>query len=125
MRKILIADDDEAICSLLHALLTEAGFQVTLTHDGAEALEVLKREEGWVLFLDLIMPKTDGHAVLRQLQANPLLLSDTKVILMSSSDHLAREAQRWPGQVVAQVLPKPFDLERVLALARQLSVHVP
>ncbi len=118
MRKILIADDDDTICTLLEALLTEEGFQVTLTHDGSEALGVLKREGGWVLFLDLFMPQIDGHEVLRQLQQDPTLLDGNQVILMSSSEYLAREAHRWPRQVVGQVLPKPFDLDQVLALVR-------
>jgi CheY-like chemotaxis protein len=124
MRKILVADDDDAICTLLHDLLSEEGFQVTLAHDGDEALDVLSREGGWVVFLDLVMPRLDGGAVLRQLQQRPALLHNNRVIVMSSNERLQIESRHWPRQVVAGVLPKPFALDDVLELARALCPEV-
>jgi CheY-like chemotaxis protein len=125
MRKILVAEGDHDICTLLQALLTDEGFQVTLAHNGAKALEMLKREGGWVLFLDPMMPQITGQEVLLQVQQHPTLLAGTRVMVMSSSWQLTVEATTWPRHVVADVLPKPFELEHVLALARQLTVQVP
>jgi two-component system, cell cycle response regulator DivK len=124
MRKILVVDDDDAIRLLLHDLLSEEGFQVTLAHDGAEALDVLSRGGGWVVFLDLVMPRLDGGAVLSQLQQRPALLHSTRVIVMSSNERLQIESRHWPREVVAGVLPKPFELDHVLDLARSLSLEV-
>ena len=124
LRKILVADDDDAVCTLLHDLLTDEGFQVTLAHDGAETLDVLAREGGWVIFLDLVMPRLDGAAVLSQLQQQPALLHHNKVIVMSSSEHLQIESRHWPREVVAGVLPKPFELDQVLDLVRRLSPEI-
>src|ERR1051326_3984371 len=80
MNKILVADDDEDICTLLHALLTDEGFQVTLAHTGAETLDVLKREGGWLIFLDLMMPQITGQEVLQQLHHAPALLDHNTVV---------------------------------------------
>jgi CheY-like chemotaxis protein len=121
MSKVLIADDDEAIGTLLSTLLTEEGYQVTLTHDGAEALEALKREGGWVILLDLMMPKIDGYEVLRQLQRDSALLDGNKVIVMSANWRLASDRLNSLSQVVADVLPKPFELQHVLTLVKRLS----
>ena len=121
MSKILVADDDEDICTLLHTLLTDEGFQVTVTHTGADTLDVLKREGGWLLFLDLLMPQITGVEVLQQLQHAPALFDHNQVVVMSSSWRHITEVCTEHRQIVAAVLPKPFELDQVLALARQLT----
>lgn len=124
MSKVLIVDDDDAIGSLLSALLTEEGYQVVRAQNGAEALKVLQREGGWVILLDLMMPLIDGYEVLRQLQQHPALLDGNQIIVMSASGRLASEGQNWPSQMVADVLPNPFSLDQVLTLVKRLAAAV-
>jgi DNA-binding response OmpR family regulator len=124
-KKVLIADDDDAIGTLLRAFLTTEGYYVTIVHDGTQTLEALKREGGWVILLDLMMPKIDGLEVLRQLRHDPTLLDGNLVIVMSASWRLSSAVQEWSDQVVAEVLPKPFDLDHVLALVSRLAARIP
>jgi CheY-like chemotaxis protein len=70
-----------------------------------------------------MMPKIDGLEVLRQLRHNPTVLDGNQVIVMSASGRLPSVAQQWPDQVVAEVLPKPFDLDHVLTLVRRLAAR--
>ncbi len=121
MAKVLIVDDDRDICTLLSELLEEEGFEVRSARNGQEALEILMREPGWVVLLDLYMPQMDGREVLRQLQRNPDLQQSNRVVLMTASMSLTRLRLAFPVELVPQVLPKPFELEEVVGVVHQLA----
>jgi two-component system, cell cycle response regulator CpdR len=118
MAQILLADDDKATRDLVKRALESDGHQVTVTQDGAEALEQVK--EGGLKFellvTDVEMPLIDGVALAeRSLPLQPGL----RVLLMSGfSDQLDR-AKELSGPHVA-VISKPFTLEQVRESVRKL-----
>src|SRR5436190_952284 len=61
--RVLLADDNEATCTLITALLYR-DFEVEVAIDGREAIEYLRTRKYAALLLDLRMPHTDGFAVL-------------------------------------------------------------
>jgi CheY-like chemotaxis protein len=122
MAKVLIVDDDEEIRALLQDMLLEEGHQVDTARDGQEALDRLQREGGWVILLDIMMPNVDGREVIRQLEDNHSLRDKNKVALMSAGGRLAQERMNLTSDVVAALLPKPFDLDDVLAVVSRLAV---
>ncbi len=65
MARILIAEDEEAIRTLLARALRQDGHEVIAANDGAEALDVLVREHGAfeLLLTDIRMPVMDGIAL--------------------------------------------------------------
>jgi two-component system cell cycle response regulator CpdR len=65
MARILIADDEEAIRSLIARALRQDGHEVMTATDGAHALDVLGRERGGfeLLLSDIRMPVMDGIAL--------------------------------------------------------------
>lgn len=119
--KILVVDDDEDIRAALQEVLADAGFQVQGAADGSEALELLRRESGWMVLLDIMMPRLDGRQVLQRLQQEPALLKDNKVVLMSAGWRLDSEGLALSSEIVVASLRKPIDLEELLALARRLA----
>lgn len=121
MAKVLIVDDDEEIRALLQDMLVEEGYQVDTARDGQEALDRLQRESGWVILLDIMMPNVDGREVIRQLEDNHALRDKNKVALMSAGGRLAQERLNLTSDVVAALLPKPFDLDDVLAVVSRLA----
>lgn len=121
MTKVLIVDDDEEIRTLLQDMLLEEGFHVDTARDGQEALDLLERESGWIILLDIMMPNVDGREVIRRLQANQALREQNKVALMSAGGRLAQERLHLATDVVEALLPKPFDLDDVLAVVSRLS----
>lgn len=121
MTKVLIVDDDEEIRSLLEDMLMEEGFQVGTARDGQEALDLLEQESGWIILLDIMMPNVDGREVIRRLQANQALRVQNKVALMSAGGRLAQERLHLATDVVEALLPKPFDLDDVLAVVSRLA----
>ncbi len=66
--RILVVDDDQMIRSLARDALEGAGFCVSESADGANALEAYDRERPDLVILDLIMPEQDGFAVCRELR---------------------------------------------------------
>jgi DNA-binding response OmpR family regulator len=62
---ILVVDDEERICSLLQAYLTQEGFRVVTAANGREALEIVAREKPDLTILDIMMPEMDGYEFLR------------------------------------------------------------
>lgn len=70
MPRILIADDDRALCGLLAEYLQREGFAVDLAHDGEEALARLHNaaQRPDLLILDVMMPGRDGLETLRELR---------------------------------------------------------
>lgn len=80
--KILIADDEAEIRSLLRLYLENEHYQVIEAEDGVQALELLKKEQPALCVLDIMMPKLDGYRVLQKLREE----SNIPVIILSAKD---------------------------------------
>jgi two-component system, cell cycle sensor histidine kinase and response regulator CckA len=66
--KVLIADDNDASCKLLRALLEADGHTVIVASDGREALELLERHPVDAIISDLLMPNLDGFRLCREIR---------------------------------------------------------
>ena len=67
--KVLIAEDDPISHRLIEARLSQWGYEVVSTHDGAEAWETFQRlDEPLVAILDWMMPSMDGLEVCRRIR---------------------------------------------------------
>jgi CheY-like chemotaxis protein len=96
-------------------MLEDAGFKVFQEGDGVEALELLKSNPQIALLVsDIKMPRMDGYALVEAgLQFKP----DLKVLLMTGY------AQEPPAAMKArdiQILHKPFNLEKLCAIAAEM-----
>lgn len=61
MANILIAEDDQSMCSFLSMALEKAGHSVKTTHDGLDALKEVEENDSYDLLLaDIVMPGIDG-----------------------------------------------------------------
>lgn len=69
--RILIADDEQNILISLEYLMKREGYQVSVAHDGQEALDSIAREQPRLLLLDVMMPKKTGFEVCQEIRANP------------------------------------------------------
>lgn len=77
---VLVVDDDPVVRDVICRHLKREGYRVVTAADGEQALERVKQNKPDVITLDVLMPKTDGWAVLRQLKDDPDL-SDIPVIM--------------------------------------------
>jgi DNA-binding response OmpR family regulator/cellulose synthase/poly-beta-1,6-N-acetylglucosamine synthase-like glycosyltransferase len=68
---ILVVDDDEIIQKMVSLMLSRAGFDVTVTGNGNEALAQVARAIPDLILADIMMPDMDGLELLRQLRSKP------------------------------------------------------
>lgn len=82
MDKILIADDEAEIRSLLKLYLENEGYAVAEAGDGKQALEILAGGDVSLCLLDVMMPEIDGFHVLKEMRKT----SNIPVIIISAKD---------------------------------------
>ena len=113
---VLLVDDNEATCTLVTAIL-QRDYTVEVANEGSEALECIRTRNYAAILLDLRMPGLDGFGVLDSLKvSSPDLLRRVLVVTASLGQ---RDMQRLKPYNVCGVVPKPFDVETLLAAVRQ------
>ena len=80
MSRILLVDDDVALCGMLAEYLVIEGFSVACVHDGEAALSELRTQEFDLVVLDVMMPRKGGFDVLREMRASLL----TPVLMLTA-----------------------------------------
>ena len=70
-KKIVIVEDDRFLSLVLKGRLEKEGYEVIPAYDGAEGLELIKKELPALVVLDLVMPKMTGFELLEKLSIDP------------------------------------------------------
>jgi CheY-like chemotaxis protein len=71
MAKVLIVDDDPDMRLAIASVLSSRSYQIVEAGDGEEALRKLREEKPHIMLLDLLMPRMDGFAVIKEVKNNP------------------------------------------------------
>ena len=116
MKNILVVDDDRAIREALERALTLEGYQVATATDGAAGLEQGRAAPPDLWILDLMMPAVDGLTVCRVLRAE----GDRTPVLMLTARTETSDRVAGLDAGADDYLPKPFDLDELLARVRAL-----
>lgn len=122
MSRILVADDEPAICDAFTRMLAQDGHETLIASNGQQAVEIAERERLDGIFLDVRMPGLDGLTALGRIRAAD---PDVPVVVMTAHGTLdtAMEALRLGA---FDYLGKPLDLGRIRALlARMLHRYEP
>jgi len=111
--KILVVEDDRNLLDTLKYNLRKEGYEVVTAVDGAEALDVARREKPDLLILDIMLPKMSGFEVCRILRKEmivPILILTAKV----------EETDKIVGLEIGadDYMTKPFSLRELLARVR-------
>lgn len=110
--KILIADDEPGIRSLIVDALSRYGHEVQCVENGVDAVVALSQDKFDVAFLDIRMPKGDGITALKEIRK---LWPDLKVIMITGCGQLEMIDQSMELGSVA-CLVKPFSMRDVLGI---------
>lgn len=114
--RILLVDDDEAICRINADVLAAAGYNVDAAEDGAAAREAINSENYDLVITDNKMAKVTGVELLKMLRGARMVLP---VIMASGSLPTGPFATR-PWLQPAATLLKPYTLEALLTTVRQV-----
>jgi two-component system sensor histidine kinase/response regulator len=110
--RILIVDDDPILQTLLSAVLERAGYRTKVVEDGAAAIAAAADAD--LIFIDLHMPGMGGIEAARRIRATEAAERHVAIIAMSAST-AAAELDRCLAAGIDEFLPKPFDLQVLLA----------
>jgi CheY-like chemotaxis protein len=113
---ILVADDNDALRSLLTSILSREGYRTVEADDGASAVRLLGEEEIDAAVIDVRLGPDDGVEVSHELRR---LRPDLPIALMSGSI-AASELQQRGADLTDLFLAKPFALEAATAIVRQM-----
>lgn len=113
--RVLVAEDESHLGTVLEQYLLARGFTVTMVRNGRLALEHLRAEPCDVALLDIVMPDLDGLEVLRQVREEPL----PPEIIMMSGNSSAETSQTAMRLGAYDLLSKPYRLAEVDALVRR------
>ena len=121
---VLVVDDLSANLRLMQAVLEPRGHRVILASSGAEALEVLGREEVDIVLLDILMPDMDGYEVCRRIRADERTAFLPVVMVTASGDQEKVNAiDAGADDFVAKPFAQPELLARVRSLVRIKRYH--
>jgi DNA-binding response OmpR family regulator len=118
--RILIVDDEVRILNFLVSKLRSSGYDALTAANGIEGLEQVKAQEPDLVVLDVLMPKMDGLAMLKELRS----FSSVPVIVLTAK---GADTDRIKGLQVGadDYLPKPFNpdelVARIEAIRRRLG----
>lgn len=114
--KILIAEDDANIRLGLVATLESEGYAVTSASDGAQALKLYPQDKFDLVILDVMMPKTSGYDVCRELRAKEARIA---VLFLTAK---GEEIDKVVGLKLGadDYVTKPFGVQELLARVEAL-----
>lgn len=109
--KLLIAEDDPNLGTILKAYLTQKGFTVYLTVDGQQAFDTYRTEEVDACVLDVMMPIKDGFTVAKDIRR-----MDKRVpIIFLTAKSLEVDKLKGFDLGADDYITKPFSMEELLA----------
>jgi two-component system, cell cycle response regulator len=115
--KILVADDDPISRKVIESCLSDAGYDVTVAVDGAEALEMISKPDSpRLLVLDRTMPHVDGVDVCRAIRRQALE-PDVYVILLTGRGEREDIVEGFEAGA-DDYMTKPFDIPELQARVR-------
>lgn len=121
MNKILIADDNQQITSILANYARKEGFEPLVALDGQQALELFEQHEKNidVVLLDVMMPKLDGFEVCRELRRRSMV----PIIMVTAR---GEDFERIMGLDIGadDCILKPFSAGEVMARVRAILRRV-
>jgi DNA-binding response OmpR family regulator len=118
MKKLLIADDEDGVRSLVRMTLDTGAYEIIEAQDGEAALALAREHRPDLLLLDVMMPKLSGFEVCQALKGDPDTAGITIVMLTAR----AQEHDRTHGQETGadDYFTKPFSPVALLRMVDEV-----
>lgn len=118
MKKILVADDDATIADLLQQALEAEGYETYKATQSLRFYDAVMDRQPDLILLDLMMPYLEGEDELRLLKMNDAT-RNIPVIVVTALLEAKQDEARYRQLGVVEVVTKPFDLDKLVALIRR------
>lgn len=121
--KLLVVDDDPDILDAITTILGTQPYSLDTARDGVECMDKVREDTPDLIILDLLMPRKDGFAAVRELRQNPKYAKLPILILTSVREDASRrryELETGLAMDVQDYVEKPISpmelIERVKSL---------
>lgn len=108
--RILVVDDDNNICELLRLYLEKEGFDVSIAHNGGDAVKLFQEQSPALMLLDIMLPVLDGWQVCREIRK----FSDKPIIMLTAKGETFDKVLGFELGADDYVV-KPFDAKEIVA----------
>ena len=119
---ILVVEDHGSLCDMLSLYFMRYGYHVRTANDGESALEIMNREEIHLVLLDLMLPRMDGFAVLRQIRERTG--GKPPYIIVVSAGASTKDRHLVLDLGANEFMPKPFHLMRLLERIQNVEKYL-
>ena len=109
MIKILIVDDEKAICDLIDLNLSTSGYHCKAVQNGLEAIDLIEKENFDLVLLDIMLPGADGFDVMEYIR--PLQVP----VIFITAKHEVKDRVKGLKLGADDYLVKPFDVVELTA----------
>lgn len=116
--RILIADDEEGIRTILEKRLIFAGYEVLIANNGREAVGMAFKEKPDLIIMDIMMPEMDGIEATRRLRKS-LETASIPILMLTAKNDKQSELEGIDAGA-DDYLTKPFDADKLLARIKML-----
>jgi PAS domain S-box-containing protein len=120
--RLLLAEDNELNRQIIKAMLEQAGHQVVVVNDGAEAVRVVIRSEFDAILMDVHMPEMDGYAATRAIR-NATRHTPLLPIIALTANALSDEAERCLAAGMNVHVPKPVNWPALFTIIDRLVLE--
>lgn len=113
---ILVVEDDDAVAMMIQDYLSGHEYRTARAADGREAVEMVQGVRPDLIVMDLMMPRLTGGEAATALRRDPLT-EKIPIVAISAVADVTSIAEMLP---LDEVLPKPFDLDDLIAAIERL-----
>src|SRR5688572_21107195 len=114
----VVVDDEPAIVEVVCEALADAGIHTEPCYHGNEAYSYIRRAQPGVVILDIQMHGHDGIEVFRQMRGDPITAAIPVIFFTANSQKLLERLPNY-RELGAVLLPKPFNITRLVTLVEQ------
>ena len=118
IKKILLVDDSETILQMEQMILRQDRYELATARDGQEGIAKALQFKPDLILMDVLMPRLDGFAALRQLRQHPHTSAVPIVMVTSKSELESMETGYESG--CSDYIVKPIDGVELIAKVRNL-----
>jgi len=119
INKVLVVDDSDTELTNIKSIVGDTGCIVLSATSGVEAVEIAKKEQPDIIFMDIIMPDMDGYEATRKLNNDPVT-RDIPIVFVSSksqkADKLWAQMQGGKGYVT-----KPYTPDKIISQLKSFN----
>ena len=117
VKKILVVDDEAAICQVCRRALTSEGFEVDIAANGEMALGMLREKEYALILIDIRTPVMNGKELYQFIIGEHPELAER--VIFTTGDVLGGDTQIFLEQASRPFLPKPFTPDELQTIVKE------